>query len=94
MLIYPYIYRIYRNGVLVANGSQTTTAVAYNNGIDTISPGDYCAVCDLRIASIQRDESYYLEMYQRGMTRFEQIPYNNVENWVNMISENPTLNIY
>lgn len=87
-------YRIYRNGVMVASGSQSTTATSYNNGIDTISPGDVCAVCDLRIASIQRDESYYLETYQRGMTRLEYIPYKNTENWPSEVTDSPVSTIW
>lgn len=87
-------YWIYRNGALVASAAQSTTATSYNNGIDTISPGDVCAVCDLRIASVLRDESYYLETYNRGMRRFERIPYKNTESWSNMTTERPTTTIW
>jgi hypothetical protein len=87
-------YRLYRNGILVKSASQSTTATAYNNGIDTISPGDVAALFDARVEPIQRDEGYYVEAYQRMRGLMTRVPYRNTEVWTNMVTENPTSTIW
>ena len=88
-------YNLYINGQRVATGTQSTTGTGFS-GFNSLmdSTDGYYNICDIRIDKVRRDESYFLEQYQRGMGRFDYIPYRNTENIFNINTENPTRTIF
>jgi hypothetical protein len=88
-------YNLYINGQSIATGTQSTTGTGFFGFNSLMDSTDGCYnVCDIRVCNVRRDESYFLEQYQRGMGRFDYIPYRNTENIFNINTENPTRTIF